>query len=239
MNEFLKNNPLVELQDIISFNRKFVIDAANDHDAAEKEQLLRDWTQEPFPDMFNKWCVVCYSRDYVMYPIRINIGIHKKSYEGQFGPCNMVCKIFQIENSENIIFKLILCFEQKNSFFQPFFSIILNNINNITNILNEFPYNESLLLRTDPVNNWSRAHNFTDYRERHLEYARYKDDADPRWEDNADHGWESISGHQYLRYNTSSVPNCELLKEQEVHRERGRGKRKKHRSKKTKKLGNL
>lgn len=66
---FLTNNHLVELQDIIRFNKRFIIDAANEHDAAEKEQLLREWTQEPFPDMFNKWCIVCFYRDYEMYPL--------------------------------------------------------------------------------------------------------------------------------------------------------------------------
>ena len=225
MEIFLKNNLIVELRYIIRFNRTFVIDAANEHDAAEKEQLLREWTQEPFPDLFNKWCIVCYYRDYEMYPLPTKLFRIKSSFQHFLTNNTMICKIFQIESSDNIIFKLILSF--RNRIDSDCYFILLNNINNITNILNEFPYNESPLLRTDPVNNWSKYYTSTD----NLEYAHYKDDAEP-W-------WESISGHQYLSYKTTSFPNCELLKEQEVHRERGRGKRKKHRSKKTKKLGNL
>lgn len=215
---FLTNNHLVELQDIIRFNRTFVIDATNEHDAAEKEQLLRDWAEEPFPDLFNKWCIVCYYRDYEMYPLPTRLFRIKSSFQHFLTNNTMICKIFQIESSDNIIFKLILSF--RNRIDSVCYIILLNNINNITNILNEFPYNESLLLRREPQNNWMKVDTSGTHR------AHYKDETESYW--------ETISG---LRYNTSSVPNCELLKEQEVHRERGRGKRKKHRSKKTKKLG--
>ena len=220
MEIFLKNNLIVELRDIIRFNRTFVIDAANEHDAAEKEQLLREWTQEPFPDLFNKWCIVCYYRDYEMYPLPLNMEFNEYHQNKRY---NMVCKIFQIETPDNIIFKLILVFREYYEDNEMFY-ILLNNINNINNILNEFPYNESPLLRRDSMNNWIKVQ------------ANAKTIASYRVENG-----EKFWGHYNpsVGYKTSSLPNCELLKEQEVHRERGRGKRKKHRSKKTKKLGNL
>lgn len=143
----------------------------------------------------------------------------------------MVCKIFQIESSDNIIFKLIVSFGIWNTV--ESFCILLNNINNITNILNEFPYNESPLLRREHANNWVHI---ACPRQKQLiiEYASYRD-KDGRIEPY----WESMPQYIYISYKTTSFPNCELLKEQEVHRERGRGKKQKKRRHKTKKLGNL